>query len=106
MIEAYHETKVPLYLIIFIFIGSCGNTRAHMVHESISKLVMHFFNYEILRSLEALFWGDGLQVPVELAMHFLEDPHALLVPIIHLSQQREIVSCVLIEDIVFYYHHL
>ena len=45
-------------------------------------------------------------MPVELAVHFLEDPHTLLVPIIHLSEQREIVSCVLVEDIVFYYHHL
>jgi hypothetical protein len=39
-------------------------------------------------------------------MHFLENAHALLVPIIHLSQQREIISGVLIENIIFDDDHL
>ena len=96
MIKAYHETKVPLDLIIFIFVGRCRHTWAHVVHERISKLVINFFYHKILRSLQTLFWIDCLKVPVKFAVHFLEDSHALLMPIIHLSQKREIVSCVLI----------
>ena len=96
MIKAYHETKVPLDLIIFIFVRSCSHAWAHVVHERISKLVVNFFYHEVLRGLQTLFWGHRLKVPVEFAVHFFEDPHALLMPIIHLRQKREIVSCVLV----------
>ena len=39
-------------------------------------------------------------------MHFFEDSHALLVPVVDLGEQREIISSILIENIVFDYNHL
>lgn len=43
---------------------------------------------------------------LKLVLHFLKYPHALLVPVIYLREQREVVGGVLIKNIVFYYHHL
>ena len=39
-------------------------------------------------------------------MHFLEDSHALLVPVVDLGEQREIISGVLVEYIVLNDYHL
>lgn len=106
MVKAYHETKVPLDLVILFIIGCGCHTGAHVVHKRISEFIVHLFYHEVLGSLKSLLGGDRLKVPIELAVHFFKDAHALLVPIIHLRQQWKVISSVLIEYVVFDYDHL
>jgi len=77
-----------------------------MVYEGISKLVMHLFNDEILRCLKTLLGSSAVQMMLKPTIHFFKNLQALLMPIIHLSQKREIISSILIEYVVFDNNHL
>ena len=68
-----------------------------MVDISISELIVDLLDHKVLGRLQSLFGCDSLEMVFELGVHLLEDPHTLLVPIVNLSQQREIIGGVLIE---------
>ena len=38
--------------------------------------------------------------------HLFKNLHALLVPVVDLGQQREVVSGILVKNVIFNYHHL
>lgn len=69
---------------------------------------MDLFDGVVLIGAESRFrcgcWK--LQVLQKLRVHFLEYSHALLMPVVDLGEQREIISSILVKNIVFDYNHL
>lgn len=107
VVIADHERIVTLYLIL-VTVWSTSNAWTHMVNIGISKRVVDLFDGVVLvrakSRLRRSWWK--LQVLQKLRMHFFEDPHALLMPVVDLGEQREIICSILIEYVVLDYNHL
>jgi hypothetical protein len=106
VIEANHQAEVSLDLIVLFIIGGSSDTRTDVVDEGVSELIVHLLDHKVLRRLQSLLGRDCRQVPLELASHFFEDAHALLVPVVYLSEQREVVCGVLLQNVILNDHHL
>jgi len=105
MIIAYHQRVVPFDCIV-ITVGLLGYTLGNVVHEGIGELVVHFFNYKILRCLKTLLGSHAAQMMFKATVHLFKNLEALLMPVIHLSQKWEIISCILTQYIVLNNDHL
>lgn len=77
-----------------------------MVYICICEFVMHFPYYKVRLGCQPLLHSEIGHMVLEFGLHLFKDSQALLVPVVHLSQQWEVVGCVLFKHIIFNYNHL
>ena len=108
MIITNHQRIVTLYRVPAVLVCSCvcRNGWAHMVYVSKRKLVMDFADYEVLGELKPSFWICLCQMHFKSILHTLEYFQAFLMPWVNLSEQWVVVSCVLMQYVIFDNDHL